>query len=352
MTTSSIETYKHVLTRFPSFELSYETISHNKVSSNYNVCIAIPSGRKCMLWFTYDHQSNADVCYLLEMGKNKKIINIELCSLLFDPVLSIGTIIYGTMIEGTKMFAMEDIYYYKGNSIQNLVFGEKLGFTYEIITKYIFNDISIENYLVYYPVMWGVYEPSEYSIPGHLVNDIGYQIKNIQYRSLNEIIPYLNVYPKKAIVESISTPSKINPEIFKFYSVKYKMEFAKPQYKYSTVFYVKPALQNDIYNLFAYGKTKELVFYNIAYIPSYKTSVFMNGIFRNIKENRNIDYIEESDDEDDFQNTDIDKYVNLEKHALIECVFNTKFKKWVPTRVVGANTKVVHISCLVSNYFY
>jgi hypothetical protein len=27
----------------------------------------------------------------------------------------------------------------------------------------------------------------------------------------------------------------------------------------------------------------------------------MNNHFRNIKENRNIDYIEESDDEDDFQ---------------------------------------------------
>jgi hypothetical protein len=130
------------------------------------------------------------------------------------------------------------------------------------------------------------------------------------------------------------------------------MEFAKPQYKYPTTFYVKPALQNDIYNLFAYGKNKELIFYNIAYIPSYKTSVFMNTIFRNIKENKNIDYIEESDDEDDFQNTDIDKYVKLENHALIECEFNNKFKKWVPLRVVEPNKKVVHISALVANYFY
>ena len=351
MTTSSIETYKHVLSRFPSFELSYETISHNKVPSNYNVCIAIPAGRKHMLWFTYDPQSNTDVCYLLEIGKNKKIINIELCNLLFDPLLSLGTILYGTIVENTKIFTIEDVYYYKGNCIHNLVFGEKLGFAHEMASKYIFNDISIQNILVYFPVMWGVYEPCEYVIPSNYAENIGYAIKNIQYRGLNEIIPYLNVYPKKAIVDT-SVSTKINPEIFKFYNVKYKMDFSKPQYKYPTIFFIKPALQNDIYNLFAYGKNKELVFYNIAYIPSYKTSVFMNSIFRNIKENKNIDYIEESDDEDDFQNTDIDKYVDLQKHELIECVFNSKFKKWVPMRAIDRNKKVVHISALVSNYFY
>ena len=130
------------------------------------------------------------------------------------------------------------------------------------------------------------------------------------------------------------------------------MDFTKPQYKYPTIFYVKPALQNDIYNLFAYGKNKDLIFYNIACIPSYQTSIFMNNIFRKIKENKNIDYIEESDDEDEFQNTDIDKYVNLEKHVLIECVFNNRFKKWVPTHIVESHKKVVHISALVTNYFY
>jgi hypothetical protein len=46
-------------------------------------------------------------------------------------------------------------------------------------------------------------------------------------------------------------------------------------------------------------------------IPNLKSSVYMNNHFRNIKENRNIDYIEESDDEDDFQNTDCNKYVEL-----------------------------------------
>ena len=80
----------------------------------------------------------------------------------------------------------------------------------------------------------------------------------------------------------------------------------------------------------------------------------MNGLFRNIRENQNIDFIEESDDEDDFENTTEDKYVDLTKSYLIECVFNTKFKKWVPMRVIPTNnhntTRMVHINKLVDGY--
>ena len=35
----------------------------------------------------------------------------------------------------------------------------------------------------------------------------------------------------------------------------------------------------------------------------------MNSIFRNIKENRNLDLLEESDDEDEFENINLDKYL-------------------------------------------
>ena len=72
----------------------------------------------------------------------------------------------------------------------------------------------------------------------------------------------------------------------------------------------------------------------------------MNGLFRNIRENKNLDFIEESDDEDDFQNLNEDKYVDMKKTILIECVFDRKFKKWTPMRVVDNRSKVVHISQL------
>ena len=40
--------------------------------------------------------------------------------------------------------------------------------------------------------------------------------------------------------------------------------------------------------------------YKVACIPNYKTSMMMNALFRNIKENRNLDLLEESDDEEEF----------------------------------------------------
>jgi hypothetical protein len=72
----------------------------------------------------------------------------------------------------------------------------------------------------------------------------------------------------------------------------------------------------------------------------------MNGLFRNIRENKNLDFIEESDDEDDFQNMNEDKYVDMKKTLLIECIFDRKFKKWTPVQVVDKRSKVVHISQL------
>jgi hypothetical protein len=58
--------------------------------------------------------------------------------------------------------------------------------------------------------------------------------------------------------------------------------FSKPQYRTSTVFLVRADIQFDIYRLFAYGGTKAEVYYGVACIPNYKTSVMMNRLFRRI----------------------------------------------------------------------
>jgi hypothetical protein len=89
------------------------------------------------------------------------------------------------------------------------------------------------------------------------------------------------------------------------------------------------------------------VYYGIANIPDYQTSIYMNRLFRNIPEIADLDKIEESDDEDEFQNPKEDKWVDLNKHVYMECKFHWKFKKWVPVKTVSTYThKVVHTSCL------
>ena len=100
---------------------------------------------------------------------------------------------------------------------------------------------------------------------------------------------------------------------------------------YERVFSICPDLQNDIYHL--RDPTNKTLF-GIAYIPDYKTSVMMNQLFRNIKENANLDSLEESDTEDEFESDRVDKFVFLDREYNMTCTYNHKFKKWVPLRVI------------------
>jgi hypothetical protein len=67
----------------------------------------------------------------------------------------------------------------------------------------------------------------------------------------------------------------------------------------------------------------------------------MNRIFRNIKENENLDTLEESDDECDFEDDRVDKYVYLDRSYKMNCHFNYKFKKWMPGSIVKATDLIV-----------
>jgi len=114
------------------------------------------------------------------------------------------------------------------------------------------------------------------------------------------------------------------------------------------IFKVMADSQTDIYNLYGINdkndKNDKIEFIGNAYIPNYEISCLLNNIFRNIKENKNLDAIEESDDEDDFENDDENKYVDLNKYVLMQCEYNEKSKKWVPKKIVPNNSQISTIS--------
>ena len=70
----------------------------------------------------------------------------------------------------------------------------------------------------------------------------------------------------------------------------------------------------------------------------------LNKLFRNIKENDNLDLLEESDDEEEFENINEDKFVNITKRIKMKCVYNKRFQKWEPIEQVSSDTQL--ISCL------
>ena len=331
----------YLMKRFPQIELSYEIIPHKKVSNKYNICLSIPTGTKCFLWITF-HVEDA-VCFIMELNKDRKISNvyhIPYKMLNLRDSLVIGTIFYGTLIEETRAFVIEDVFECKGIPMKHMYFSEKLGFIEKVFSQ-IPVDFGIS---VHLPTIWSTQKEYEYEclydIPQKYIDK--YPVHHIQYRCLKNIAPYLNVFPMKKGFTN-TTASNAMPMTIQ---LPYRANFTKPQYQLKTTFKVMADLQFDIYHLYAFGRNSNSVYYNIAYIPDYTTSVFMNSIFRNIKENKNLDTIEESDDEDDFENMDCDKYVDLKKHVYMECKFHTKFKKWVPLQIVNPHKKVVHISFL------
>jgi hypothetical protein len=67
----------------------------------------------------------------------------------------------------------------------------------------------------------------------------------------------------------------------------------------------------------------------------------MNRLFRNIKENANLDALEESDDEEEFEDDRPDKFVFLDKSYNMVCIWNNKFKKWAPIRLAQKGDKII-----------
>ena len=332
----------YLMRRLPDFELSYETISHNKVSELYDICTAIPIGKKCCAWFTFHEKKH--VCYLFELNREKKFTKATIVPTTFHDSLALGTIVYGTIWQ--EFFVVEDILHFEGISMKLVPCGERLGFLQQFMEKQIRDGAKL-NLMFALSVMWKTSTAIAHdSIPANIVKTIAFPVHHIQYRSLTEIMPYLNVSIQRKILTTVqSKESQFRKDVIDYSK---RIDLSKPQYKYPTIFQVSADPQFDIYHLYAYGKNNQIVYYNVAYVPTYKTSVFMNGLFRKIRENRNLDYIEESDDDDDFQDMNESKYVDTTKVLLMECVFNSKFKKWTPLRVVDKRSKVIHIYKLTS----
>jgi hypothetical protein len=339
-----------IMQRMPDFKPSYETNASDQIDSEYNVGIAIPYGKKIYMWFTF--HLDQDVCYLIDINRNKKMSAATQICKHSHVELSYGTILYGTYVEpaetdtnrGSPYIVIDDIHYYKGHSMKQTVFANKLKCIYDVLSI-IQSSSSYTGSKLCLPALW---DRTLHPVPDQMITEVGYQCHHVQYRTMNCIRPHLNVINTRRtnVREESSGNNKLMiPKTI--HVSNYTPDLSKPQYKFSTVFEVRPDVQFDVYHLFAFGKSNAPVYYNIAYVPDYKTSVFLNGLFRNIRENRNLDYIEESDDEDDFQNVDTAKYVDLNKVVLMECSFHRKFKRWVPIRVADRHSKIVHISRLV-----
>jgi hypothetical protein len=337
---------KEVLKDFPNIKLSYENIVYKKVY-NSDIILAIPEGIKCFAWFT--NIENKNVCLVMEIGMNKQITNVKITNTCFSNELSYGTILYGTRFyyKHNHFFTIEDIFCYKGQNIERENWGNKFTILNNLLKKEL-KQVSYNNSFLVFGLP--LFSKDIMDITNK-INNVSYKINTIQFRLYNRVNNYLIISYENYIKNNTGNNAGNNignnqafvskTKNTNSYQSKNEKYNIKNILKQEIVFKIKPDVQNDIYHLYCLNNKLNEVYYNNAHIPDYKTSVFMNNLFRNIKENTNLDALEESDDEEEFENENEHKFVYMEREHNIVCLYNYKFKKWYPVKLADVKSKIV-----------
>lgn len=345
-----------ILNRFPKIELSYEKVLHKKIPAD--LYMLIPKGFKVFVWLTKWQEKN--VCLVLSKYKDSKETKIFNYPYIYNPecTLGIGTILHGTLFDynNVKHFSCEEICYYKGLNISR---ERRL----DILKDFFKNNQGIDNktgitnrsLIIGLPVMTCDLETA-FSI----ANQLPYIVYSIQLHSINntKFGAYLvkNGMPAEEVTAAVQAPMMQQapmiqqagavqqaqaPAVQQAPAAIQQNKMQLPLYKNNNnnnnkeaILKVRASIEDDIYNLYCLEADKVTEkWIGIAMISTYKSSTMMNKLFRKIRENDNLDFLEESEDEEDFENTDINKYVDLEKSVLMKCVYVKRFKKWQPLSV-------------------
>ena len=379
-----------VLSNFPIMKLSYEKLIHKKVCTDF--ILAVPQGPKHFVWFTiFD---NKNVCFLIELGERNANVKEQIKSvrIIKMPFYDNGTILYGTflLINSQNFFTIEDIFYYK----EKIIDRESSSWLnkFDIIGKFLENNVKQNKNHGFFgkpflnfsmPLIHNNFEELMKMIESnkaYRVHNIAFRLKDksgslilpfskinnienvvivnevvkeevvlekeIKFNQINILDILYNKTTKPDIVEKSNNSVNLNNNVKSNNNVNSNNNIKKPipgkpvpskpllQRVKEQVLLVKPDIQNDIYHLYSYDELSKTYanYVGIASIPDYKTSVLLNNVFRNIKENHNLDALEESDDEDEFENNKEDRFVSLDKECKFNCVFNYKFKKWTPNQ--------------------
>jgi hypothetical protein len=322
---------------FPKNKPFYEKIVHKKVPVDYYQ--AIPFGKKVYIWFTF--YENAPVAIILERNRKtpKAVVEIEkayIRPISFAKPLAFNTLVYGTLVSNTKesVFCLERLHQYKGKIMHSVPNYSKL----ECLEYMFKNEIN----------QTGVGDPKELLVVLPLMNRslklLKDEITLLPYNIFAVNMFFFKDTPAYSMRWNVNGNSDVNGNangnndangngnsVVCGEDGSGPVGRSKKRHSNSQIFEVRADLQNDIYYLNSGGNEEEL----IAYIPNIAVSVFMNSIFRKIKENDNLDLLEESEDEEEFEDTNDERFVDLEKRVKIRCEYHKHFKRWVPLELIN-----------------
>jgi hypothetical protein len=339
--------------RFPQVELSYETDAHKKVlNSKYDICVSIPTGKKYFAYFTYAPGTANDACYVIDR-QGIQFTQVNYCvndvNIYKSPLLHLETILYGTLCDLPlcKFFIIEDIHSYCGLTMKHMTFAEKMTRIKEFLNVMKPCRDGITFVLPYMRQLATFADKIDTLLEDPIfydamLNQTAYTTHHVQFRASAHIVPYLNHNYKKNTSKTVA-PVVSSIQVQELVPRK-DIDYAAAARKKEAIFLVGADIDDDIYHLYCYG-----AYFDLAYIGTRKESKYMNGLFRNIRENSNVDLGEESEDEDMFQNVNPDKYVDLEKRIKMNCVYNPRWRRWTPVSVAADNSRIVNVKELVLN---
>ena len=195
-----------ILSKFPKdFHVSYENIINNPSNNifNFDLVLAIPSGKKCFVYFT--SFENRDVCFLFLLGEdNRKIVDVSVIQQIsFEHSLVYGTILYGTYfsVSSKKCIAIEDILYYKGKNVSFRLFHEKL----KLFSLLFNSDVDLDNDSVLLRLC--IMNTTVEKLLRDTENNPQYKIKLINYRFLSNSKKSLHAHYHHVITTNRTKPA-------------------------------------------------------------------------------------------------------------------------------------------------
>ena len=274
----------------------YKIPAIHKVFNKTNKCDyiqIIPKGLDCYILVEYN---NVFKFYHVDDSTDTPLLNKIPFLKIQIPLVNIPNVLFKGILINKQIVTITDLLYV--NHLLYVTNSDRLHMIKTIFTK---NAMLYKNEVMVFSMPNMFYNWNIYKVEHHL---IPYEVNHIEYK-------YLHTNLVRDPIQLYQNP--INHVIIK-----------------TGEYYVMADIMSDVYKLY----NDRNVFIGFAHIPTYSVSVYMNSIFRNIKENINLDLLEESDDEDDFENNDPTKYVDLTKRVKMKCVFNDRFKKWVPNIII------------------
>jgi hypothetical protein len=268
-------------------DLLYDRVLQSGLQVSGDSWSLIPRGKKVAIWYTYFRDTPASIIVDLDWKSKPTDFTLVLSS--FKPELAYGTILSGILLEqkGRPLFCCTHVNMLLGQW-KSRALAIQINSMYTVFQSMIRHDSRLPGLTVTLPKTVFNLEDIDDAvrkspIPIHCIR--------ISNSATNQIV---GTY-RQTINESARA-----------------------------VMLVKPEIDEDIYSLWCGNQI------GYAVVPDYKTSILLNSIFRNIKENDNLDLLEESDSEDEFENTQEDRFIKCKEGLTMRVEYIPRFNGWKP----------------------